>query len=488
MPEGNALDDIRTRRQLKALVKEWTGLTVPDKPVCPHHNAPLDYLVGSLIDQRDLLVWANRGGGKTMLAAVATVLDAVYRAPAKICVLGGSFDQSDRLADYIREILDGHEDVLDGPMRRDRVRIAGGSEIRMLAQSQRAVRGQHVQKIRCDEVDLFDDEVWRAVQFSVKSQGKTRGSLEVLSTLHRVGGLMERLTEAAERYRPRLPAGGKAKRRRGGSPVPTPGFEMVQWCLWEVIERCPPGRKCSGCPLEEDCGGLARKAQGFFPIEDAIGIKARSSRAAWESEMLCRGARRQWLVFGEFDPAVHVGAVEYQPGWPMYRAIDFGYRSPLVCLWVQVSPGGAVHVIDEYVQTQRPLAQHAEAIKRKDPGEARATYVDPAGRQRESTSGSACVEMLDAEGFRCICRSSTIAEGLELIRTALAPATGEPTLRIAPHCRSLIRSMRTYHYPAPGKGDPDRPVKDGPDHCVDALRYFFVNRCRPRVAAGRKRY
>ncbi len=472
----------RTRKGLQRAVKALLGVTFPDQAICRHHNSPLDYLEASFLQQKDLLVWANRGGGKTMLAAAATLLDALYRAPVKIRVLGGSFDQSDRLAEYIREFVQKRPELVEGRMYKDRITVVGGSEIRMLAQSQRAVRGQHVQKIRCDEVDLFDDDVWQAVQFATRSKGKTRGSIEVLSTLHRQGGLMHNLVQNAQGIRDEQTT---VEALTSDSPF---GYHLVSWCLWEVIERCPPERKCDECLLAEDCKGVAKRANGFFRIDDAIAIKARSSRAAWESEMLCKGPRRQWLVFEEFDPAIHVRKVEYCGIWPLYRAIDFGYASPLVCLWVQVTPAGAVHVLDEYVRTRLPLAKHAAAILQRDPGPVEMTYVDPAGRAKESTSGSACTELLTAAGIPCTSRKSTIVDGLELIRAVLAPATGQPRLYVHPRCARLIDSFAMYHYPSPNSPDADKPVKDGPDHAIDALRYFFINRLRPAGETQRGRY
>jgi len=460
-------------RELQALVQRKFGILVPGVALCPGHQSPLDYLTASFLGQQDLLVWANRGGGKTLMAAVATVLDAVFRAPVKIRVLGGSFDQSDHLADYIRELLEAHPDLLDKAMTKSRVRLLGGSEIRMLAQSQRAVRGQHVQKIRCDEVDLFDRDVWRAVQFATRSAGKSRGSIEVLSTLHRPGGLMQELVNLAAQTSP----AGRSE-----------GYRMIRWCLWEVIENCPPIRRCDQCLLADDCRGIARRAEGFFSIDDAISIMSRSSRVSWEAEMLCRGVQREWLVFNEFESARHVAHVAYCPDWPTYRAIDFGYRSPLVCLWIQTTPNGAVHVIDEYVRARLPLDAHAREILRKDPGPITMTFVDPAGRQRESTSGSACTEMLSAGGIPCAWRSSTIAEGIELVRSALCPAGGPAMLMIDARCQKLIEAMSSYHFPPPGTADDDKPVKDGPDHLTDALRYFFINRMRPRISVGRARY
>jgi hypothetical protein len=472
-----------TREALRRFIKDTFDLAVPDVRTCPHHQTPMDYLVASVLDQRDLLVWASRAGGKTFLAAVATLLDAAFRSPLSIRVLGGSFDQSDRLAEYIRDLAGEFPNLLAEPAKRDAISLVGGSEIRILPQSQRAVRGQHVQRIRCDEVELFDAEVWQAVQFATQSTDTARGSIEVLSTLHRVGGLMDQLVQSAN---------------RGES-----GYDLIRWCLWEVIERCDPAqRDCSDCPLAEDCipaaqaseldipdgQGVARMGEGHFRIEDAITIKSRSSRASWETEMLCVGVRNDWAVFGEFDPTTHVRPVPTMPDWPTYRAIDFGYRDPLVCLWVQLGPAGEIHVIDEYVRTQQPITYHSQEILRRDPARIAGTYVDPAGNQTEATSGQACTELLAAAGIPCTWRASSIVDGIELIRAALAPAGGDSTLAIHPRCRQLVEAFGRYHYPPAGSGKTHVPVKDGPDHLIDALRYFFVNRCRPGVAIRQSTY
>jgi hypothetical protein len=159
-----------------------------------------------------------------------------------------------------------------------------------------------------------------------------------------------------------------------------------------------------------------------------------------------------------------------------------------VCLWIQITPGGAVHVIDEYVATRLPLSRHAQEIRRRDAGPVAATYVDPAGKAREATSGAACTELLMAEGIPCTFRPSSIVEGLELIRCELDPALGKPTLKIHPRCVHLISSFEDYHYGQAGAADADKPVKDGPDHAIDALRYFFINRMRPSQGTTRKRY
>ena len=88
----------RSRRDLKNYVKVFLGVDVPDGKVCCDHNSPMDYLWHSYsTDLRlssddlqfqacnsqlkianrqcngDVIVWANRAGGKTELAAVATL-------------------------------------------------------------------------------------------------------------------------------------------------------------------------------------------------------------------------------------------------------------------------------------------------------------------------------------------------------------------------------------------------------------------------------
>jgi hypothetical protein len=96
--------------------------------------------------------------------------------------------------------------------------------------------------------------------------------------------------------------------------------------------------------------------------------------------------------------------------------------------------------------------------------------------------------MLASAGIPCSCRASTIGEGLELIRSALAPAAGAARLLIHPRCKTLIGAFGQYHYDEPTAGVEAKPVKDGPDHVLDALRYFFVNRARPGIVIQRGGY
>ena len=483
-----------TPDELHEFIRQRLGVHVPRRAVCSRHDSPWDYVCRSFFDGRDRVVWSCRGGGKSFAAALVTLLTALFKPGIEQVILGGSQQQSDRVAEHVRRLLSRLDDQVDRASRRRAIRLVNGSVIHVLAQSQTAIRGIHVDRVRCDELDLFDPEVWRALWFTTTGQKTGCGSLEALSTAHRPGGLMEDLiarcrgitaVSGSTGETPVIRTGGTPVIRTGGTPVVRP--ELIKWCLWDVIERCGPQRRCEDCPLAPDCRGKARQAEGFFLIDDAIAIQARSSRSAWECEMLCRGARREWLVYGDFDPEKHVAPVRHAPELRLYRGIDPGFVSPFVCLWIQVTADGCVHVLEEYVSRGQPLEAHAKEINRRTAGRpVEATYIDPAASARGGM-GQSCADLLGSRGILCGASGSRVIDGIELIRSHLAPAVGPPRLKINPDCRELIRSFQSYHYAGP-EGGGENPVKDGPDHALDALRYFFVNEMLPGAKLGSRAY
>jgi hypothetical protein len=460
----------QTRQQLKQFLQVHLNLHIPDAHLCPGHSSPMDYLWYSWSTDwpslrpagqisGDCVVWANRGGGKTQIAAAAALLEGLFKENCRSRIIAGSLDQAGRMYEYLTEFIEtGFADQIEGRILKDKCVFKNGTQVRLLAQSQRAVRGHHVQKLRCDEVELFVPEIFNAAKFCIKSRGTLRGSMECLSTMHRPWGLMQKIISDAQ----------------------TAQIPIFKWCLWEVIQRCGSDRSCSRCPLDRDCQGKARRADGFLQIDDCIAQMRRSSRAGFETEMLCLKPNLENAVFADFEPAVHVRPVQDDPTLPLYRAIDFGYVHPFVCLWIQVDGEGLIRVIDEYVQSRRTLAAHAEEIKKKTSGgESRvaATYCDPAGGQRNGESGRSSIELLREAGIRAYSSRSDISGGLEKIRRALRAGDGSSRLVISPRCVHLIEAMQCYHYPAAVSGErAEQPVKDGVyDHPIDALRYFFLN-------------
>jgi hypothetical protein len=121
----------RTKKDLKNYVKVFLGIDVPDRSICPEHNSPIDYLWHAYSvdfsdsqkmtgDERrtsdeirtthharrenaDCIVWANRAGGKTELAAVATLLDCIFKPNCQIRILAGSGEQAGRMYQYLQQ-------------------------------------------------------------------------------------------------------------------------------------------------------------------------------------------------------------------------------------------------------------------------------------------------------------------------------------------------------------------------------------------------
>ena len=509
----------RTPQALWEFVRCYYGLRLARKRFCPGHVAPLEYVAASFFQTYgDLVIWANRGGGKTELGSVTTHLDSIFHAGCQTRILGGSLQQSERMYEYLGAKWHPlFADYLASEPQSRCTELRNGSAIEILSQSQRSVRGQRVQRVKCDEVDEFDPDVWRAVQFVTQSRGPLRASIEAFSTMHHPYGLMSGVVDGAWNVAegqatgcglqatgtataPAASGGGwydngdNSRQTRGSAPTaaddnradtrsaPTDsrGPALMAWCLWETIERCTGDRSCSRCVLWEDCRGRAREAEGFLLIDDAVAQMRRSGREAWESEMLCLRPRTENLVFPRFRRSTHVEQLRYDSAWPTYRSLDFGFANPFVCLWAQLvgdDPETArLQVLDEYVQTQRTVAEHAAVLSSRHVWPIRATYCDPAGRQRGDVTGSGACQELARHGILTKSCYSGIMEGVDLLRALLAPALGEPRLVIDPRCVNLVRAMESYHYPSARRSDAaETPEKDGRhDHLVDTLRYLAV--------------
>jgi hypothetical protein len=266
------------------------------------------------------------------------------------------------------------------------------------------------------------------------------------------------------------------------------GTKIFKWCIWEVIENCNSDRNCSRCPLNDDCRQKAKIANGFLKIDDVIAQMRRTSRASFESEMLCLRPSLENIVFSEFNPRLHIAPVEYNPNLPLYRAIDFGFVNPFVCLWIQVDAQGTVRVIDEYIQSRKTIDAHANEIKFRKPYDEKdviMTFCDPAGAGVNDVTGTSPVTQLRAAGVKLRYRKSQILDGIELVRRALKSGEGKTNFLVNPRCGRLIEAMQSYHYPQ--TGSIEMPLKDGIyDHPIDALRYFFINYNFPNTAKSRK--
>jgi hypothetical protein len=468
----------RTDDQLHRFIDKVLGLQLPRKPMITGHDAPFDYVKASFFESitdgesegdDDLIVWANRGGGKTMLGAVVTLLDMLFKPGISIRILEGSMEQSSRMYAYLRQMLERpwFTSLIKGTPTGKRVELINASTVELLAQSARSVRGQRVHKLRCDEVDEFDHDIWKAAQMVTQSgkcgEVEVQGTIESLSTMHRPFGLMHQLVEQA---------------RDTGKP------RVMRWSVFDVIEKCPPSRSCDNCVLVGDCQGIARNANGYMRVDDVIRQWHRTDKDTWQAEMLCQRPRRDAQVFARFDSSSHgshvrtvdfadtkiesgAAVLQHQEANQIVAGMDFGIRGKHVMLWAKLTlPSGPayqdkseqkIEVFDEYVAKDRTLDENMDAIEARKLPKPIWLGVDPSGSSRNQHTGLSDIQMLRKRGYRILHRRSHIADGIADIRRRL----DHGTLTIDPRCKQLIQSLSTYHFD-PKRPDDPNPVKMGP--------------------------
>lgn len=484
-----------TKDALHELVHDWFDISVPRYAVAAGNTSPFDYLCHSFFDgasswneqppaHADCVVWANRGGGKTYLGAIATAMDLVFKPGIRLCILGGSREQSHRMYDYLRDFFEKDElrDLLPSPLKRDGGVLSNGSRVEILSQSHRSVRGRRVHKLRCDEVEEFDRDIWQAAQLITRSGWcggrRVPGTIEALSTMHRTHGLMRKLTDSKD------PNHSSCR--------------VFRWNVLDVMEQCEPQRDCGGCPLWGDCGGRAKDAAGFVMVDDAINQWRRTDDNTWASEMMCHRPTRSACVYPMFDEQKHVRTIpvirgedksdpvnkmeqhrnpaiagKMQAFGTIIGGVDFGLRSPFVMLWAQMRGRGdeaRIEVFDEYIAGDRTLDEHAKVILERGWPRPKWIGVDPAGRQRSSHTKLTDIDVLRGYDLTIRTRDSKIKEGIAAVRRWI----DRGQLVIDPRCGRLIEAMTCYHFDVHDPAS-ETPIKDGPDHACDALRYMVIN-------------
>src|SRR5689334_16884583 len=84
-----------TPDELHGYIKVVLGFDIPRVPIVEGHDAPFQYVAHAFFEDhspeaRDCIVWANRGGGKTQIGAIVTLLDMLFKPGIQIRILGGS--------------------------------------------------------------------------------------------------------------------------------------------------------------------------------------------------------------------------------------------------------------------------------------------------------------------------------------------------------------------------------------------------------------
>lgn len=465
---------IKDETTLKVFLDLTLGIKIPKEAVCQGHQTPWAYLQDSILSSGiDKICWANRGGGKTMLGAISTWLDAMIIPGCQIKILGGSFEQSTRMYEYTTRFWENkilrEKYLFKDPMVKT-TRLRGGGSYTILTASQKSVRGPHVPRVKLDEIDEFDKDIYEAACFIAQSSRDTMASTELFSTMHKPYGLMAEIIDNISKT----------------------GYKLYKWCLFEVLEKCTqPRESCQRCALLDDCitdeypQGKARKSDGYYSIEDAIKLKNKVSIDSWNAEALCLRPSRSGLVYVYWNEDIHViDDFDMPLEWKRYRAIDFGVTNPFCCLYIAQSANDEFFVYDELYDTGKTALEWAKIIKRREiikhhgrelEEQFEFTTADPSGKDQIMTF---CQNGIPTLG----CWNNDIEFGLEQVKQLLKihSVRQTPSLKILAKCVNIRREFNTYHYPNRKTGDrniDEKPV-DKDNHAMSAIRYFAVDIAR----------
>ena len=186
-------------------------------------------------------------------------------------------------------------------------------------------------------------------------------------------------------------------------------------------------------------------------------------------------------VFKNFDEELHVTDCFYNPDFPLYVAVDYGWSNPFVALLIQADAFDNVFVIADYRRINRDIEDIALDLASERGGlfaKAVNLYPDPA------SPGDTAVLAKKLHYKAMGGTGGELKWRLELIRKALklVPDHGPWEMR-APKLvfsrtvsAETIREFNEYRYPdtkEEAKGEaPENPLKKD-DHAPEALGRFF---------------
>jgi len=189
--------------------------------------------------------------------------------------------------------------------------------------------------------------------------------------------------------------------------------------------------------------------------------------------------------FKEWKARDHVRTLEEIPREATrFRALDWGYLRPGVCLWFVMLPDGHLYIEEEYVFSETIASEVAREIRRRSAGlKLGYTVADPAMWIREGSSGESIAETFARSGVPLLKADNARVVGWQRLRHWLAPAPdGTPWLTVSPRCAYLIRTLPSLLMDAHNPEDCD---SDSEDHAADACRYGVQSRPHPAGAASR---
>lgn len=215
-------------------------------------------------------------------------------------------------------------------------------------------------------------------------------------------------------------------------------------------------------------------------------------------ESLPTAQRKQWLegdfeasegaAFEEFNQRTHViEPFDIPQSWLKIRAIDWGFRSKAVCLWLAFNKEGDCYVYREYVTTQvhsDVFAQNVLDLESKD-------YIsygvmDGQAGVQSGINGPTVEEDFMKQGLfnqHADKKAGSRIHSKQLVHKYLRidPITEKPRLQIFNNCKQIIKELGSLMIDPNNTEDTHQRMED---HSYDCLRYALSSRPDPTSNYG----
>lgn len=204
--------------ELWEAVRDVFNIAIPRVQVCKHHVAPFQAFADAYFARNTVTVWkASRGfGGKSLLLALLGLCESVFLG-AKVNILGGSGEQSERVLNYIngqempesfwnapdapRHLIQGgsESDIAENArgITKKMIQLTNGGYLKALMASSRSVRGPHPQRLRLDEADEMDLGIFDSALGQPMKRFGIEEQVVASSTHHYANGTMTEILKRA---------------------------------------------------------------------------------------------------------------------------------------------------------------------------------------------------------------------------------------------------------------------------------------------------
>jgi len=452
------------------------GIWLSNHSVCSGHCSQLEYFSDRYyLKALDTIMWAARMWGKSFLSGLEAWMKGRYNSHWEANICAGSQSQANRVYKATDSMWRATDDIGGrAVLRRDPLKtiteFLNGSMYETTTASTRSQRGPHPNALFADEIDEMAIDVFNSAMEQTTTRMGHQASTALLSTMHKVGGLMAAWVDTAEKR----------------------GYKLYTSCVLETLESCED-YSCSTCNLLEYCQGnlkavieLARQEQlergiieqgqkvrlGFNTVEE-IQRKVRQGYEEEEgtghikpidvaAELFCQRPSRIGMVFPEFRDTFHVvpaQEIEISNRWKKGRTTDFGFTAPFVDLSFAITPIDQIIFYNEFVQPGMTMPDIITHLKEGSRQEVFLhTFADPAGATE--------IDTIKKAGLRCVGIGGEVQERLGYIRHLFrTDIDGEPSIIISSACKNFIRELKGYRYPDTGLSEV--PIKKD-DHCIEA--------------------